>query len=192
MQFTADTRAGSPQRRSGDAKFSRLSVMALVGAFLVGVLLGAMGSLHRSSVTEKHVAGTNALTIHIVLAAAVVGVVLGTRRARARSKARGNAPVWMAPFSAGAMARLGWTIRFRSGFSLLNLLRVLAVMPLLLVMAYSALRMGEQVIGGLDPNATVNAWGGPTYIGALLAHWMDSLLGFSIAAYLLGRVMLRS
>jgi hypothetical protein len=50
--------------------------------------------------------------------------------------------------------------------------------------------MGAQLIGGLDPNATVNAWGGPTYAGALLAHWLDAIVGCYAAAFLLGRVLL--
>lgn len=43
---------------------------------------------------------------------------------------------------------------------------------------------------GLDPNATVNAWGGPTYLGALLAHSLDAMVGFYAAAFLLGRLLL--
>ena len=58
----------------------------------------------------------------------------------------------------------------------------------LLVMLYAPYRMGMQVIGGLDPNATVNAWGGPSYAGALAAHWLDCLIGFYIAAFLLARL----
>ena len=32
--------------------------------------------------------------------------------------------------------------------------------------------------------------GDPTYAGALLAHWLDSLAGFYAAAFLLSRLML--
>jgi hypothetical protein len=53
------------------------------------------------------------------------------------------------------------------------------------------IRLGAQVIGGLDPNATVNAWGGPSYLGALLAHWLDGIVGFYVAAFLLSRLLLR-
>lgn len=62
--------------------------------------------------------------------------------------------------------------------------------PLVLVLAYTPYRMGAQVTGGLDPNATVNAWGGPSYPGALLAHWLDGIVGFYVAAFLLGRLVL--
>lgn len=47
-----------------------------------------------------------------------------------------------------------------------------------------------QITGGLDPNATVNAWGGPTYLGALLAHYLDGIIGFYAAAFLLNRILL--
>ncbi len=63
-------------------------------------------------------------------------------------------------------------------------------MPLVLVLLYTPLRMGQQITGGLDPNATVNAWGGPTYLGALLAHWLDGIVGFYAAAFLLSRLLL--
>jgi hypothetical protein len=49
--------------------------------------------------------------------------------------------------------------------------------------------MGAQIVGGLDPNSTVNAWGGPTYVGAMLAHWLDCVVGFYVAAFLLGRLL---
>jgi hypothetical protein len=47
-----------------------------------------------------------------------------------------------------------------------------------------------QIIDGLDPNQTVNAWGGPTYLGALLAHYLDCIIGFYAAAFLLSRLLL--
>ena len=60
---------------------------------------------------------------------------------------------------------------------------------LVLVLLYCPYRMGAQIIGGLDPNSTVNAWGGPTYAGAIIAHWLDCIIGFYLAAFLLGRLL---
>lgn len=60
------------------------------------------------------------------------------------------------------------------------------------MLAYAPYRMGAQVTGGLDPNATVSAWGGPSYLGALLAHWLDASAGFCAAAFLLSRILLPS
>jgi hypothetical protein len=60
---------------------------------------------------------------------------------------------------------------------------------LMLVLLYAPYRMGKQVIGGLDPNSTVNAWGGPSYAGALLAHWLDCMIGFYVAAFLVSLLL---
>jgi len=62
--------------------------------------------------------------------------------------------------------------------------------PLVLVLLYTPFRMAMQITGGLDPNQTVNAWGGPTYLGALLAHYLDAIIGFYAAASLLNLVLL--
>jgi hypothetical protein len=95
--------------------------------FLIGVGKGAVEYARRSTVTEAHVAGTNAILIHVLI---------------------------------------------------------------VLVFAYAPARMGAQVIGGLDSNNTVNAWGGPSYLGAMLAHYLDALVGFYAACFLLGRLLL--
>lgn len=47
---------------------------------------------------------------------------------------------------------------------------------------YVPFRNGVQVLAGLDPNFTRDAWGGPTYPGAALAHWFDGALIFYAAA----------
>ena len=51
-----------------------------------------------------------------------------------------------------------------------NLARFIAALPLVPAALYAPFRMAAQITGGLDPNATVSAWGGPTCIGALLTH----------------------
>jgi hypothetical protein len=50
-----------------------------------------------------------------------------------------------------------------------------------LVVWYSLWRAGFQVLGGLDPAFTSQAWGGPSYLGAGLAHWLDGIIGVAIA-----------
>lgn len=84
------------------------------------------------------------------------------------------------------MARLSRTIRLPGAAAVA---RLLAIALLILVLLYAPYRMGAQIIGGLDPNATVNAWGGPSYAGALAAHWLDCILAFYAAAFLLGRLL---
>jgi hypothetical protein len=55
---------------------------------------------------------------------------------------------------------------------------------------YCFYRGGLQVIGGLDPNSTVNAWGGPTYLGAMACHYLDAVVLMGAAAWLLDRILL--
>jgi hypothetical protein len=50
--------------------------------------------------------------------------------------------------------------------------------------------VGAHITSDLNPNATVNAWGGPTYTGAVMAHWLDRISGFYAAAFLLSRLLL--
>jgi hypothetical protein len=46
------------------------------------------------------------------------------------------------------------------------------------VAIFTVWRAGVQVLGQLDPNFCVNAWGGPSCLGASLAHWMDAFIIF--------------
>ena len=67
---------------------------------------------------------------------------------------------------------------------------VAAALPPLAVIGYSFWRVGEQVTGGLDPNFTVNAWGGPTYLGAMACHYLDAALIIAVSAWLLDKILL--
>jgi hypothetical protein len=171
-------------------RLSRFTVGALAVLFLLGIAKGAVEYTQRSAIAQVHVPGTNAILVHVLLAVAlaVTAVAVQVRRA-ARPGQRGTSP-WAAPFSARAAARLGRTLRFAPGRSLKNVARAVAAALLVLVVAYAPARMGAQVIGGLDPNNTVNAWGGPTYIGAMLAHYLDAVVGFYAACFLLSRLLL--
>ncbi|MDR2986631.1 MAG: hypothetical protein LBV34_17515, partial [Nocardiopsaceae bacterium] len=53
-------------------------------------------------------------------------------------------------------------------------------------------RAGYQVTSGLDPNNTVNAWGGPTYIGAMACHYLDGFVIAAGCAWLLHMLLPRS
>jgi len=50
-------------------------------------------------------------------------------------------------------------------------------------------RAGVQVTAGLDPNFTVNAWGGPSYAGAMACHYLDLFLLAAGAAWLMDRIL---
>lgn len=47
---------------------------------------------------------------------------------------------------------------------------------------FSPIRAGVQVFAAFDPDFTRDAWGGPSYVGASLAHWMDGILMFYAAS----------
>jgi hypothetical protein len=187
------TGPGRDGLRAGSRRYrlSRVTVTVFALLFIIGIAEGAAGSIRRHPGIERHAAGTNAITVHVLLAAAtaVVIVAIQSRRSRRPAAVRGPSP-WAAPFSVSAVSRLRRTFQFAAGPSLPNLARVLAAVPLVLVLLYAPFRMGVQITSGLDPNATVNAWGGPTYLGALLAHWLDATVGFYAAAFLLSRLLL--
>jgi hypothetical protein len=186
---TAPVRAGvrleNPRHR-----FSRVTVTVFAVLLVAGIAEGAADYARRSPTTERHVAGTNAIAVHVLItvAAAAAVVSIQVRRSRQPARQRGPSP-WAAPFSASAASRLRRTARLAGGLSLPNLARAAAAVPLVLVILYTPFRMGMQITGGLDPNATVNAWGGPTYLGALLAHWLDAIVIFYAAAFLLSRLL---
>jgi len=180
-----DTRLESPHCR-----LSRVTATVFAVLLATGIAEGAAEYARRPPEIEQHVAGTNAITVHVLIAVAAAVAVTGIQSRRSRQSAwhRGPSP-WAAPFSAGAASRLRRTIRFAGGLSVPNLARAAAAVPLVLVLLYIPFRMGLQITGGLDPNATVNAWGGPTYLGALLAHDLDGIVGFYAAAFLLSRFL---
>jgi len=72
-----------------------------------------------------------------------------------------------------------------SGASPTRIARALLAGVLSILLMFNFLRAGMQIIGGLDPNFTVNAWGGPGYVGALLAHYLDGAYLFYVEALLL-------
>jgi hypothetical protein len=50
-------------------------------------------------------------------------------------------------------------------------------------------RAGVQVTRVLDPNFTVNAWGGPSYAGVMACHYLDLFLLAASAAWLMDRIL---
>jgi hypothetical protein len=170
---------------------SRVTVTAFAALLAAGAAEGAAEYARRTPKIEQHMAGTNAITVHVVLAAVAATAVIAIQARRSRQPAPQRAPSpWAAPFSATAASRFLRTLRLAAGPSLPNLARAAAAVPLVLVLIYTPFRMGMQITGGLDPNATVNAWGGPSYLGALLAHYLDGIIVFYAAAFLLNRILL--
>jgi hypothetical protein len=108
------------------------------------------------------------------VAASALALLLVVRRGRQGGR------TLLAPLGRRAAARLAAT--FRTGGRGRTLRRVASV-PLAAIMAFTCWRAGIQVTAGLDPNFTGNAWGGPTYLGAMFCHYVDCawLIGASAA-----------
>lgn len=94
------------------------------------------------------------------------------------------------PAATTAFLRRPWTAAgWRDWFDGLTwrgrpvLLRPLVFVGVFL-MAYTPLRAGAQVLAGLDPDFTRDAWGGPSYLGAMAAHYLDGVLIFFAGAAL--------
>ncbi|WP_338759097.1 hypothetical protein V7968_29295 [Nocardia vulneris] len=153
-------------------------------SFAAGLISGGVIYLDRSPQPQAHVAGTAAWGPHLGLfVLAVASVTYLIRRHGLPSTAL------LAPVSPGAAQRLTRTVRSipRHPTALLRLL--LAVIPLA-VLVYSPYRIGVQILAGLDPNFTANAWGGPSYPGAMACHYLDAALLIAGSAYLLHRLLL--
>jgi len=152
-------------------------------AAVAGIATGLATYLHRSPVTEAHVPGTSAWVQHVIVAA-VAGALYGTARWRHNRRfGRGTGRLLLlAPLGRSAASRLAATMRQVTW-------RSAAALPLLTLIAYNFWRAGDQVTGGLDPNFTVNAWGGPTYAGAMACHYLDGALMIAVSAWLLDRVL---
>ena len=170
------TRSGRPARR-----LSPLLSASAAGMFAVGVASGLDQALNQSSIREAQVAGTAAWTPHLILAAAGCAAY-GCAVWRRRRAGRGGRPLLLAPLGGAAAARVVTTLRQASW-------RAAAALPLLGLIAYNFWRCGEQVTAGLDPNFTVNAWGGPTYLGAMACHYLDAVLLSAACAWLLGKIL---
>lgn len=162
-------------------QLSRPAVITATVSVLAGLASGVAMYLHRSGTLEPQVAGTEAWLPHLgVLAVVAVWFAVASRRSPLGWQ------VIFAPLGRPVAARIGAT--FRSGFGVPALLRCLAVAFLVLLEAYLAWRIGLQVFAGLDPNFSRNAWGGPSYQGAMFCHYLDGALLYPICHLLLWRI----
>ncbi|MBO0820281.1 MAG: hypothetical protein J2P26_05470 [Nocardiopsaceae bacterium] len=179
---------------SGDSSIlQRLSprlTASAAGLIAVGAVTGLISYLDRSPAREAHIPGTSAWIPHLVLAAAAC-TLYGLARWRG-----GRGPLLLlAPLGHGAASRLAATMRRpavrpagrpagRRSW------RAAAALPPLAMIGYGLWRTGEQITAGLDPNFTVNAWGGPTYLGAMACHYLDGGLIIAACAWLLNRILI--
>lgn len=157
----------------------RRAIRLFVGLFFVGVVVGLVELLTDVDQTSTGAAVATANWVHVGIAVALIGLlVVAYLRDRRRL-----AVFLVRPFTAD-----GW-VAMKNGLTDLPLLlidrrplgtalRALAGFVLAVLIALMMLRAGEQVLAALDPDFTRDAWGGPSYLGASLAHWMDGAILF--------------
>jgi hypothetical protein len=93
----------------------------------------------------------------------------------------------LAPLGRNSAHRIGHALGF--GGERAQPGRLLLALPAAALFLYCCWRAGVQVTAGLDPNFTVNAWGGPSYAGALACHYLDMFLLCAGAAWLMDKVL---
>ena len=164
-------------------------VILAAALFAAGMIFGLFSYLHRSSIRETFIPGSSAWWQQLAVAGvASAAFGYGWWRHQRRFGPHSGRLWLLAPLGKPAARRVAQTLgalRSPSGLG-----RALLAMLPAAVFLYFFYRNGEQVIGGLDPNFTVNAWGGPTYIGAMACHYLDGLVLMGAAAWLLDRLLL--
>jgi hypothetical protein len=166
-------------------RFSALLCAAAASAAVAGIATGFARYLDRSPIRQAHVPGTSAWVQHLIVAAVACALYGVARWRHDRRLGRGGGRLLLlAPLGGSAAARLTATMRQLTW-------RSAAAVPLLMVIAYVFWRAGVQVTAGLDPNFTVNAWGGPTYPGAMACHYLDGAFITAASAWLLDKILLR-
>jgi hypothetical protein len=179
----------APQYQPISRSLSKRLVVTAELLFTGGVSIGWLHYVHRSATPLRHMPGSNAWWQHAIVAAAVAAVLGAIWVARRRRRIAGAA--LLAPLGQSAAKRI--TLLFRQAPRRpLNFGRALLATPLLLLFMFGFFRAGYQITSGLDPNNTVNAWGGPTYIGALACHYLDIFVGMAGSAWLLSRLLPRT
>jgi len=181
----ADEAAPSSNARSQlTRQLSALLCATAASAVVAGVATGLVPYLRRSPIKEAHVPGTSDWVQHVIVAAVVCALYAVARWRHDRRFGRGAGRLLLlAPLGRSAARRLRATMRQLTW-------RSAATLPLLILIAYTFWRAGAQVTRGLDPNFTVNAWGGPTYLGAMACHYLDGVLIIAVSAWLLDKILL--
>lgn len=142
----------------------------------IGVAVGGAQLLLDGDGTSTGAGVATANWVHVGLGAVAVTVLAAAwRRDR-----RATAAFLRRPFTAAGWTAWTGALSWRHRPVLLRPVTFLAAV----LMAYTPLRAGAQVLAGLDPDFTRDAWGGPGYLGAAAAHWLDGTLMFLAAAAL--------
>jgi hypothetical protein len=162
---------------------------ALVGsAFVSGVMYGLLEFLQRSPIRREHVAGSAAWGQQLALALGTIVILTAVRVRHRRRFGPRSGRLWLlAPLGRHAARRVARALGFGSEAAQPG--RLLLALPVAALFLFCFWRAGVQVTGGLDPNFTVNAWGGPGYAGAMACHYLDLFLLAASAAWLMDRIL---
>jgi len=166
-----------------------MPLMSLVGsAFVSGLSYGFFQYLHRSHIRQEYVAGSAAWLPQLgVSLAAIVILSVAQVQHRRRFGSRSGRLWLLAPLGQHAARRVVRALGL--GGETAQPLRLLLMLPAAALFLFCFWRAGAQVTGGFDPNFTVNAWGGPSYAGALACHYLDLFLVAAGAAWLMDRIL---
>jgi hypothetical protein len=151
-------------------------------------MYGLFEFLQRSPIRREHVAGSAAWGQQLALALGTI-VILSAAQARHRRRfGPRSGRLWLlAPLGRHAARRVARALGFGSEAAQPG--RLLLALPAAALFLFCFWRAGVQVTGGLDPNFTVNAWGGPSYAGAMACHYLDLFLLAASAAWLMDRIL---
>ena len=165
-------------------QISPLLTVSAAGVTAVGIATGFIRYLDRSPIRDATAPGASAWGQQLAVAAVACALyaVARWRHRRRFGRGSGRRLLLLAPLGRNAAARLTAAARQASW-------RTAAALPLLTVIGYCCWRVGEQVTAGLDPNFTANAWGGPSYLGAMACHYLDSALIIAASGWLLDKVL---
>ena len=164
-------------------QISPLLTVSAAAVTAVGIASGFIRYLDRSPIRESSAPGTSAWAQQLAVAAVACALYGVARWRHGRRFGRGSGRLLLlAPLGRNAAARLTAAARPLSW-------RTAAALPLLAVIGYCCWRTGEQVTADLDPNFTANAWGGPTYLGAMACHYLDVALIIGASGWLLDKIL---
>ena len=164
-------------------QISPLLTVSAAAVTAVGVATGFISYLDRSPIRESSAPGASAWGQQLAVAVVAVALYGVARWRHDRRFGRGSGrQLLLAPLGRNAAARLTAAARQASW-------RTAAALPLLVVIGYCCWRVGEQVTAGLDPNFTANAWGGPSYLGAMACHYLDAALIVGASGWLLDKIL---
>ena len=167
--------------------YSRTTLAAVGALTVLGLAAGFVTWQSAPATYPPNDSANNAVAVHWVLAGVAV---VATLTAHGVARRRGHAHVLSLPFRDRALRRVRATLTLRP-FTLLGLFRAAASLLPLYVLLWEPFRAAMQVFAALAPSWTANSWGGPTYWGASLAHWLDGYLLFYASALLLHVILAR-